>query len=303
MDLHPCQVLVVDDIRVNTSILKKILSKEYQVDCVGDGETALKHAMENHVDLILLDIDMPGIDGYEVCKRLKADEQTQNIPIIFITSREDEQDESKGFEFGAVDYITKPFKKAIVLARVRNHLTMKMQRDLLEKMATFDGLTGIPNRRSLDDTLQKEWRRCLRTNTPLSLLMLDVDCFKLFNDHYGHAQGDECLKGIAHVLTDSAMRGGDFSARYGGEEFMIILPDTTAAQAAIVGERVRANVEALNIPHAHSPAAKCVTISVGSATVTPTRGALPSTLQEAADQALYHAKSAGRNQLQSDPKF
>jgi len=211
IDLKHCKVLLVDDIQANINILYKTLKNEYDIESERDGESALKHIESFPPDLILLDILMPGIDGYEVCKRLKANKRAKNVPVIFITSKSEEEDESKGLELGAVDYITKPFSKPIVRARVKNHLIMKKQRDLLENLSNRDGLTGIPNRRSFDMQLKTEWQRAVRSAVPLSLILMDLDFFKKFNDTYGHAAGDDCLKRVAQTLSNSLKRPIDGS--------------------------------------------------------------------------------------------
>jgi diguanylate cyclase (GGDEF)-like protein len=246
-------------------------------------------------DLILLDIMMPEMDGYEVCRRLKADFRTKNIPVIFITAMNQEEDETKGLEIGAVDYITKPFSMAIVKARVRTHLELKRHRDMLENLSSLDGLTGIPNRRRFDEMLDTEWRHCLRENVFLSLIMMDIDYFKNFNDNQGHQAGDDCLKKVAMMLASSVRRPMDFVARYGGEEFVAILPKTDADGIAIVAENIRKNIESLLIPHSHSPASDYVTVSLGGAAVVPNTQLSSDILVKAADDALFQAKREGRN--------
>lgn len=299
MDLRDCNVLVVDDIRANINILKKVLAEVCEVNAVEDGASALEYVAHHLTDLILLDIIMPDMDGYEVCRRLKEEESTKDIPVIFITSKGEESDEYQGLELGAVDYITKPFSKAIIRARVRNHLEMKKQRDLLSDLANLDGLTGIPNRRSMEIRLEREWKRSIRSGMPVSLLMIDVDCFKQYNDNYGHAAGDDCLKEVARVLAEAVKRPADFTARYGGEEFVVLLPDVNEEGAVSVGENIRREIEALNLPHEHSRAAACVTISLGAATIIPKQTTALSDLMKAADDALYEAKENGRNQVKS----
>lgn len=295
MDLNQCKVLLVDDIKANISILIKALRGEYDIEHANDGESALRYVESSQPDLILLDIVMPGMDGYEVCKRLKADERTKNVPVIFITSKSDEKDEAKGLEFGAVDYITKPFSKPIVRARVKNHLIMKKQRDLLENLSNLDGLTGIPNRRSFDRLFNAEWRRAVRSTLPLSLILMDIDFFKKFNDTYGHTAGDDCLKRVAQALDSSLKRPSDFVARYGGEEFVALLPETDSEGAVTMADKIRNSIESLDIEHSSSTTASTVTISQGVATAIPTRKTNPILMIEAADKALYAAKEEGRN--------
>jgi len=241
---------------------------------------------------------MPGLDGYEVCTRLKAEPRTKGIPVIFISGLSDESDEAKGLEIGAIDYITKPFSPPIVRARVRNHLQLKRYQDMLERLSVLDGLTGIANRRRFDETIDHEWLRSRRQGTTLSLIIIDVDCFKAFNDNYGHAAGDECLKKVASVLNDGVKRPGDLVARYGGEEFVVIMPETDAAGAIVIAETLRRSVVSLALPHAFSPAGDVVTISIGGATVVPARETQgPEGLLKLADTRLYEAKHAGRNRV------
>lgn len=292
-------VLIVDDQRLNIRLLGAALQPELEVIEATDGEAALARARERpRPDLILLDITMPGLDGYEVCRRLKESDETRSIPVIFATAKDEVEDETRGFELGAVDYINKPFKLPVVQARVRTHLRLKRQSEMLERLVTIDGLTEIPNRRRFDEQIDSEWRRGIRNRQPLALVLMDVDHFKLFNDNYGHAAGDRCLCSVAQALEAALQRVSDLVARYGGEEFVAVLPNTDAAGVALVGERLRAAVEGLAIPHAHSSAGEVVTISLGGAAVIPPRqGLSDSDLIRTADQSLYAAKESGRNRL------
>lgn len=301
MDIQPSRqkVLIVDDAPADIRILGEELKSSYEVIVATDGETALKRALsENAPDLILLDIMMPDPDGYEVCRRLKANEATRDIPVIFITAMNGEDDEKKGLELGAVDYICKPFSVPIVLARVNTHLELKRKTDLLENLSYLDGLTGIANRRRFDDVLKAEWNRARRKASLLSIIMIDIDYFKSFNDTYGHHRGDECLKELAGVLSGCLRRSPDFVARYGGEEFAAILPETDLAHVVAIAETIRKSVEDLDIEHSGSPLRR-VTASFGVASMAPTPASSTATLLEAADQALYRAKSNGRNQVRS----
>lgn len=292
------RILIVDDAPENIKILGEVLKSEYSVSFATNGENGLRIARsENPPDLILLDIIMPGLNGYEVCQRLKADEKTRNIPIIFITAMNDVEDETRGLELGAVDYITKPFSSAIVKARVRTHLELKRHRDMLENLSAIDGLTGIPNRRRFDELFNKEWRLAVREHSLLTMIMIDIDYFKRFNDKYLHVAGDDCLRKVAETLAASVKRPTDFVARYGGEEFAAVLPRTDSQGAAFIGETMRKNIMALNIAHERSPVMNCVTISVGAATTTPERGISSEILIRGADDALYKAKKRGRNQM------
>jgi diguanylate cyclase (GGDEF)-like protein len=262
-----------------------------------DGELGLTAARANLPDLILLDVTMPEISGHDVCRALKEDPATQSIPIIFITALVDADDETHGFDLGAADYITKPFNQAVVKARVRTQLRLKAQADLIASYAFRDGLTGLHNRRSLDQKLEREWHRCQRSGLPLSVALLDVDHFKLFNDTYGHGPGDDCLKAVGAALVGCIKRSSDMAARYGGEEFGVILPECDPNAAAAVAEEVRAAVESLAIAHSRSSAGSVVTVSVGVATLVPSEEALPSDLWVMADRLLYRAKESGRNRV------
>ncbi|MCU7835263.1 MAG: diguanylate cyclase [gamma proteobacterium symbiont of Taylorina sp.] len=297
MDLKDCKVLLVDDIKANTALLKKLLKSDYQIDTVNDGKDALHYIESSLPDLVLLDIVMPDIDGYEVCQQLKADERSKDVPIVFITSLNEEGDEYKGLKLGAIDYITKPFNKNIVRARVRNHLITKKQSDLLKNLSNLDGLTSISNRYCFDNYLNNEWQRAMRSDEPLSLILMDIDFFKQYNDHYGHLAGDDCLKQVAQSLDCSIKRSTDFVARYGGEEFVAVLPKTSSDDAIILAEIFRKNIEKLVIKHEFSSTEQHVTISLGVATMIPERNTLPQLLIEAADRNLYKAKESGRNQV------
>lgn len=232
-----------------------------------------------------------------MCKQLKSDTKTSGIPIIFVTALTEVSDEEKGLNLGAVDYITKPFHLPIVKARVRNHMSLKLKTDLLEELSHVDGLTHIANRRHFNEVLDKEARRILRLSQPISLIMLDIDFFKPFNDNYGHGLGDECLTQVAKALRSVIKRPGDLLARYGGEEFAVILPETPEQGAYKVGEDLRAAVEAMRFTHQYSEVADHVTISVGVASNEHDQGECMQTLLQRADQALYQAKKAGRNQV------
>jgi diguanylate cyclase (GGDEF)-like protein len=295
------RILVVDDSLQNIKIIGAALRGDHQVLVATNGEDALRMAAkEPQPQLILLDVVMPEMDGYEVLRRLRATPETRDIPVIFLTARTDVEDEAAGLEAGAVDYVTKPFCVAVVQARVRTHLELKRHRDMLQNLSSVDGLTGVPNRRSFDQLIDREWRRAQRGGAPLSVMMVDVDHFKIFNDTYGHLAGDDCLKKVAAALSGAVGRAGDLLCRYGGEEFAAVLPDTNSAAALVVGERLRASVEALAIPHAKSKSGTVVTISLGSATLIPSERGSTADLVACADRALYAAKRSGRNRIVGD---
>ncbi len=293
------KVLIIDDEPTNIKILAEALRAEYETLFATNGERGLRLAVEQSPDLVLLDIMMPGIDGYAVCRALKADHRIKNIPVIFITARTQLEDELHGLSLGAVDYITKPFQAPIVKARVRTHLDLKRKYDLLESLAALDGLTEIANRRRFDEALDEEWSRCLRSLRPLSLVMMDIDFFKPFNDHYGHTSGDDCLRRVARAIKRNLPRGGDLAARYGGEEFVGLLPETDSKGALEVAEKLRNAVEQLNIPHEYSSITDHITMSLGVATTVPSDEKDPLVLVKSADARLYQAKANGRNQVVS----
>ena len=289
-------VLVVDDSAVNIHLLSRILEDTYDVSFATSGFEALELAASQLPDIILLDVIMPDMDGYEVCRRLKADPLLREIPVIFVTALIRQEDEINGLQVGAVDYIIKPFHPEIVKLRVQNQLELKMYRDTHARLAMIDGLTGIANRRAFDEQLQREWLRSERNRADLSLIMMDIDFFKLYNDSYGHLDGDESLRQVANALLRS-MRGSDFAARYGGEEFVCILPETDAAGALITADRIRNKIEALRLPHEASTVSPYLTVSIGVVTVRPDLVGEPQRLIEVADQMLYQAKENGRNRV------
>lgn len=290
-------ILIIDDTPVNIRILSELLVDNYEILFSTSGIDGLQRAQADRPDLILLDIMMPGMDGYEVCRRLKADPATEQIPVIFVTALGQEADEAKGLQIGAIDYITKPISPPIVKARVQNHLKLKRYQDMLSDLALLDGLTGIPNRRRFDEALQLEWHRARRNNSSLSLLMIDIDFFKLYNDHYGHLAGDDCLRSVAHAMEQVMQRGGDLLARYGGEEFACILADTATDGARSVADRIIRSVVELAIPHVASPVAPHVTVSIGFCTIQPDSSHTCDQLVACADRNLYRAKQAGRNRV------
>jgi diguanylate cyclase (GGDEF)-like protein len=290
-------ILAIDDVPANLKTLGEILKSDYRFLVATSGAAGLEIATTQQPDLILLDVMMPEMDGYEVCSRLKSNPLTQSIPVIFISALKEETDEARGLEIGAIDYVTKPFSPSIVRIRVRNHLELKRYHDLLESQAVTDGLTGIANRRQFDKWLDREWRLAIRRQSPISLIMGDIDCFKLFNDHYGHPEGDECLKAVARALTAGLRRPSELLARYGGEEFACILPDTDLNGAVHFAASLLDNVRALGMAHEKSLVTDVVTMSLGAACLTPSVGDTPEVLIQAADTQLYAAKKAGRNQV------
>jgi diguanylate cyclase (GGDEF)-like protein len=267
-----------------------------------NGAEALDLVRSDTPDIILLDIVMPEMDGYEVCRRLKENDLTRHIPVIFVTGKTHEEDEFRGLELGAVDYITKPFSLPIVKARVKNHLELKRRGDLLEELAFLDGLTCIHNRRRFDEVLDEEWRRALRDGTWLTVMIIDIDFFKLFNDFYGHAAGDECLKQVGQALKRSFSRASDFVARYGGEEFAAVLGGTRLDGAIECAQKLRDELASMDLKHARSPISDRVTVSIGTASVQPCAESSATELVKIADEMLYRAKREGRDRVKSWPQ-
>lgn len=298
MNTRRARLLIVDDEPVNIRMLDGMLRDEYDISVGLNGEQALKRAFAAPPDLILLDIQMDGMDGYEVCRHLKENKLTRHIPVIFVTSRASTAEEVKGLELGAVDYITKPYHPSIVRIRLKNHLELKRQHDMLTRLSSLDGLTGIANRRHFDTSLAQEWSRTVRSNGVISLVLMDVDHFKKYNDHYGHIAGDDCLKVIAGTLAASLTRSTDLVARFGGEEFACVLGNTGRDGAARLAEKMRIAVLALAIPHAGSENHAVVSLSFGVAAATPGIGEMHTAdLLVEADRQLYLAKEAGRNRV------
>lgn len=291
------RILIVDDQAINIRTLNQVFKDDYVVLMAMNGEQAIEQAKSQKPDLILLDVVMPGISGHEVCKVLKSDRETEDIPIIFVTSQADGIDEAFGFALGAVDFISKPINPATVMARVRTQLALKLQLDFMKNMALIDGLTGIANRRRFDEEITSVWRLCQREERPMSLMMIDVDYFKRFNDQYGHLVGDECLRTVAQTLKSELRRPTDLLCRYGGEEFACIMLYTDQQGAK---DRAQAMINAIQyqkIEHKGSDISPFVSISVGIATTVPKPDFNPDDFIDSADQALYEAKSKGRNRF------
>jgi diguanylate cyclase (GGDEF)-like protein len=295
MDRFQSVILVVDDMTATIELLNGILCCDYQVLFAATGQDALAIAFETIPDLILLDIMLPDMNGYDICRQLKKDSRTSAIPVIFVTALDEEDDEAKGLNAGAIDYISKPVSPAIVKARVRNHLELKRYRDLLENQSQTDSLTGIANRRKFNEILGKEWLRAIRSQSWISLIMIDIDLFKSFNDIHGHLAGDNCLRIIAQSIQKCLHRPADLAARYGGEEFACILPETNIDGAYHLGQTIQRKISELHIPHPRSEAAGYVTVSIGLSAMLPVIGQDSSEIIQAADHFLYQAKNDGRN--------
>lgn len=290
------KVLVADDDALNREVLCALLQSEYTVLLARDGTEALEHAARHVPDLILLDVMMPDMSGFDVLRRLRAAPQTEHISTIFISGLNRPEDEAAGLQVGASDYIGKPFNATVVLARVALHLQLVRQRRLLERLAHVDALTELANRRRFDDVYDLEWQRARRNGRPLSLALLDLDSFKQFNDLYGHPAGDRALRAVARLASIHMRRPADLAARYGGEELVLLMPETDAAQAQCIVEALREAVAGLQIAHAAS-AASVMTASIGGATLDPSLPESSAALFEAADVQLYRAKQGGRNRV------
>lgn len=293
------KILIVDDVIINLHLLDGLLKTDYIILMAKNGQQALQLAREHQPDLVLLDVVMPEMDGFAVLQALRQDVRTKTIPVIFITGQDRPEDEAQGLLRGAVDYITKPLNEVIVKARVATHLKLERQRRMLESLANIDGLTELPNRRQLDHAYHGEWERARRNQLPLSVAIIDVDCFKQYNDHCGHAMGDRVLQQLAQAIAGNLGRPGDLAARYGGEEFVVVLPATQAQGAWQLLDSMRRTVENMAIPHPASQIGPLVTISAGVASLRPGIST-PAALLQLADQRLYQAKRAGRNRVVGD---
>ena len=290
------KIALVDDNMTSLTIARDMLKTYYKV-YPSPSAAKFFELIENVTpDLILMDVDMPQMNGYEAVKILKEDERFKDIPVIFLTAKTDEESELKGFELGAVDYITKPFHPSIIKARITTHLTIVEQRRIIERISLTDTLTKIPNRRNFDTQLEGEWKRAIREDIPIGMIMIDADHFKSFNDNYGHQQGDVALQTLAHVISTSIRRGADFAARWGGEEFIALLPNTDSKGAMTIAEKMREAVEQIEIKTATGEITK-ITISLGVYTQIPSVDTDTSVFLGNADKALYNAKSDGRNRV------
>jgi len=298
------KILIVDDSVNNIELLSDILCDDYEVLFATNGDKALKMIPKLLPDLILLDIVMPKMDGYEMIQFLKHNPQITHIPVIFISAKSGTEDMVKGFSLGAVDYISKPFAPEEVKVRVKTHIenqlllkALRMANHQLQQLSRADGLTGISNRRHFDEFLQQMCNRAKRHGHPISLCLIDIDYFKLYNDHYGHQQGDVCLVEVAQTIHHFTQRDGELAARYGGEEFAIILTESTAQQAREHAEKCLHAVQSLKIEHVQSTCSPHVSISMGLVTIANSVEMTPQNLIQRADSALYQAKQSGRNQI------
>lgn len=319
-------IVIVDDTIFSLEVIKAFLMSAGYVDVITvQSAKELYQLVDGYsergiveIDLILMDIVMPEVDGIEACRNVKKREWLVDVPVIMVTASTEKDDLQMAFSAGAMDFIKKPLDRVELLARVRSALILKHEtyrrkaretellevthqlqtaNEMLQNLSYLDGLTGIANRRHFDQGLLQESRRAKRENTPLSLIMLDIDYFKAFNDTYGHLKGDDCLKTVASTLKQTLKRSGDFPARYGGEEFSVILPNTNDVGALIIAEELRASIERAGIPHINSLCADYVTISLGVVTRFPDQDETPDDLILTADRALYRSKHEGRNRV------
>ena len=305
------KILLVDDTRTDRLIMMAYLNKlGHEVVCGEDGQQAIRLYKSERPDLVIMDVIMPVMDGHQAATRIRENDDTW-IPIIFLSARVDPEDIARGIDAGGDDYLTKPVDHTVLAAKMKamqrisamRHRLLEVSAELekandeLRQLAHVDGLTGLSNRRYLDQFLRMEISRSRRYQQPLAVILADVDYFKRFNDHYGHLHGDDCLKKIARAQTAVCQRSTDLVARYGGEEFAIILPDTDVHSAEIMAERLRSSVQALAIQHEYSDVAKVCTLSLGVASGIPGSDSQAENLLQQADAALYQAKQTGRNRF------
>jgi diguanylate cyclase (GGDEF)-like protein len=321
-------ILLVDDRKENILTLESLLDNpDFSIKKAESGQEALEMLLDNEIALVLLDVQMPGMDGYETAELMRSSSRTRHIPIIFVTANSLENDHIfKGYDAGAVDYLTKPIEPMVLKCKVGIFLEIhrqkiglehktyelnakiveleELQQQLEEKnkqlkaISNLDGLTGISNRRYFNEILDKEWFRNLRDRKKMSILMMDIDHFKSFNDTYGHTAGDDALKNVAETISQTLKRRSDTLSRYGGEEFVAILPDTDKKGAIDLAERIILAITGLGIRNESSPVKNALTLSIGVSTMIPEKGQLPMTIVSKADDALYMAKGNGRNRVE-----
>lgn len=313
------KILIVDDVEANLVALKAILKSENaEVFAADSGNQALKILLENQIDIVLLDVQMPNMNGFEVAELMRGNARTKDIPIIFVTAiNKEEKYIFRGYELGAVDYIYKPVNNEILKSKVNVFIRLNEQKQIIEaktkalkekvelleiaekklsRLARIDDLTGIMNRRGFEEEFHREWTRSILYRSNFSVIMIDIDDFKKFNDAYGHVEGDKCLIQVAKAIEKSLRRPFDTIARYGGEEFVAFLPETNQNGALLVAENIRNSIEALKIKN-QDAGSNFVTASLGVVTTIPRVGQDKEDLIHRADQALYQAKNNGKNQV------
>jgi len=288
------KILIVDDEKMNIIALAHFLKPQYEIIVAVDGASALEAAEKHLPDIILLDIIMPDMNGFDVLVKLKDSAATMDIPVIFLTGLSNAGDEEKGLSLGAVDYITKPFNQSVVKARIKTQLKMVDYIHTIERLCMLDALTGLSNRRGFDTRMDVEWGRAYREKKTLGLIMLDIDKFKMYNDTYGHPQGDILLQAVAEVITKTLNRLTDFAARWGGEEFMVLLPDTAVEGTVNIAEQIRVNIKNTIVPCADGTNTSA-TISLGADSIIPDEGSTVADFIAEVDKLLYAAKNSGRD--------
>lgn len=317
---HPIMVVLVDDQPMVAETIRRMLDEEIDIDlhyCM-EAKDALELVTSIHPTLILQDLIMPQVDGLDLVSQYRSHPECKDIPIIVLSAREDPKVKAEAFARGVSDYVVKLPDKLELVARIRHHsqwyihkrqrddayrALQESQRQLKEMnlkllhLSTHDSLTNIPNRYHFDQAFSDEWSRTRRDNIPLSMIMIDIDFFKKYNDGLGHQAGDQCLAKVAGTLSNNLHRPADMIARYGGEEFVVLLPGTDAKGAKKIAARIHSEVTGLEIAHPDSSVSPFVTISLGVATTIPDKMQRPDTLLHEADQALYYAKNNGRNQI------
>ncbi|RMR58937.1 response regulator [Pseudomonas cichorii] len=319
-DENSAMVLLVDDQAMIGEAVRRGLANEESIDFhfCADPHQAIAQAMQIKPTVILQDLVMPGLDGLTLVREYRNNPMTRDIPIIVLSTKEDPLIKSAAFAAGANDYLVKLPDTIELVARIRYHSRSYMtllQRDeayralrvsqqqlldtnlVLQRLMNSDGLTGLSNRRHFDEYLELEWRRATREQSQLSLMMIDVDYFKAYNDNFGHLEGDEALRQVAKAIRASCSRPSDLPARYGGEEFAMVLPNTTPGGARLLAEKLRQSVMGMNIPHIAPAPGSTLTVSIGVATVIPQNGLNSRQLILDADKGLYLAKHSGRNQV------
>lgn len=290
-------ILIIEDGTFYQKELHDTLAEYYHLLVAESGKQALDILLKTRPHLILLDIVLPDISGFELLSIIKEMEPVQDIPVMIITGLDSENDEEKGLLLGAVDYIRKPFNHTIVRARVRTQMQIIKHIETIEQLSFLDALTALPNRRKFDYQIEYEWNRAVRKQTQISLLLVDLDFFKQYNDTYGHSQGDVMLQTVAKVMRGTIQRSTDIPCRWGGEEFAILLPETSLQEAVDMAENLRLNIEKTTVPSLKEGQSTHITISIGVASMVPKDKESLSTLVEKADALLYVAKENGRNQV------
>ncbi|RBQ30400.1 diguanylate cyclase response regulator [Arcobacter sp. FW59] len=289
-------ILIVDDMTTNILLLSDILKDDYSLKIAKSGQKCLEILYnQDNIDLVLLDIEMPDINGYEVCKQLKQADKTKDIPIIFVTAKSSEEDEEYGLNIGAIDYITKPYSKVIIKTRIKNQIKLREKTLMLEKLSMYDGLTNIKNRRFFDEIFEKTYNDVKREKSNLAIMMIDIDFFKPYNDNYGHGKGDETLKRVAITLQKTLHRPNDLVARYGGEEFVVLIKDIDENGLNNIANNILKAIRELNIEHKFSSIESFLTISIGICFFNSNNNLTKTEILLRADETLYNVKHSGKN--------